>query len=232
MLAMAGPVRSNDFDAILSPLLVDRRVTNPSGRGDKRTIRFNCTATFVDTTPSFVLSRVSIGRLVSIGASIRLQIARLDAKPPKRLATHRSPSTDVRVEFGLETTTDEDPENISRALGLVPTATLRKGELGAHAGRPSRSMRWKYVVGPRRDLDFGACLEEMLSVIQPRTNEIASLTTHRVEGILSFVGYFSGISPELVLTAEHLDAIRRLGLEVDADLMHSVLVVPESAPST
>jgi hypothetical protein len=59
----------------------------------------------------------------------------------------------------------------------------------------------------------------MLDQLEPRSDAVSSLTRHEFDGVLSLVVYPGPVVPALEITVDQLRLIKRLGLEVDVDLI-------------
>jgi len=214
-LAYIGPTHSYDFDGLLTQLLADGRLLATLSDDARSPVRFECVGLFDESTPSFVLSRVLIGQLVSLGAAVRLSVSRY-AAARGHSGVPEIPET--RVEFNLQSTTQSEPDEISQLLGLTPTATIRVGQIQPIVKLPSPRTAWQLKSKTLRAWNFDPLVHEVLTTLQARADVVASLTRHRFDGILSLVASFSDRSPEVNLTAGDLRLIRTLGLEVDVDL--------------
>jgi hypothetical protein len=197
-------------------LLADERLPANAPEHSAGAMRVEGLGIFDDSTPSFVLGRVTIGRLVSLGASIRLRLSKRVASSVRGAIRAEMPET--QVEFTLQSTALSEPDEISQLLGLTPTMMIRVGQIQPTVKLPSPRTAWQLKSNSLHAWTFDPLVRDLLSTLQLRADAIASLTTHRFDGILSLVGHFADQSPEVNLTAEDLRLIRKLGLEVDVDL--------------
>jgi hypothetical protein len=220
-VAEVGPISSYDFDPLLAQLLAEGDWAQPAGRTAPTMV--NCHGVFDETSPSFSVSRFVLGQLVEFGMSVRLVLTRLPVLSglPVGSGLDVDPSLDppeTEVIFHLETHESRSPEELSHALGLPPTSAIRAGERATPKSRVSPTTRWNFSIGRRPSRNFDDQFRAMIAILRPRAKTIASLTTERWDGVLSFVAYFVDAVPQLELTNQDLRLLRELGLEIDVDL--------------
>jgi hypothetical protein len=214
-LARVGPTATYDVDVVLSELLDDQHLGRHLAAVRGRHVRIECTAVFADTTPSIVLSRLLLGQLVTVNASLALH---LQVLPIPSLEPGGPPTRDEsRVSFTLETGEDRDPNEVTERLSLRPTEVIYVGDRRGTLKRPSSRAAWQLET-TLGSPDLNGQFAQMLSVLVPRAEVIALLTTHQYDGILSLIGSFGGQVPDINLAQEQLAVVRRLGAELDIDL--------------
>jgi len=214
-LAEVGPISSYDFDPLLAQLLAEGDWAQPADRTVPTVV--DCHGVFDETSPSLVVNRFLLGQFVEFGMSIRLVLTRL-AVGTQSEDNLSLGSSQTEVVFGLETHESRSPEELSHALGLPPTSAIRAGERTTPRSRVSPTTRWNFSTGRRPSRNFDDQFRAMIAILRPRAEAIASLTTERWDGVLSFVAYFVDAVPQLELTNQDLRFLRELGLEIDVDL--------------
>lgn len=213
-----GPKATYDFDDVLAELLdrLPKRLPNTAHRG--RRLRIECAGVFADTTPSFVLTRLMIGQLVASGVALKVRLTRI-ASPGFTAAQQSHDDSEARATFCLETGSERDPDEITNILSLQPTRIERAAEPIAGTRQSSRKMEWCLESKRRRVTTLREVVREILGQLEPHVDAVSSLTTHRVDGVLSLVVYLGAHLPDLELSFDQLTLVKRLGVEIDLDLI-------------
>jgi hypothetical protein len=213
-LVRVGPKATYDFDDVLAALL--DRLPTTADLGQR--LRIECAGVFADTTPSFVLTRLMIGQLVASSVSLKVRLTRI-ASPDFTSAQTSHDESEARATFCLETGSDRDPDEITNILSLQPTQIERPAEPTDGTNQSPRKMQWCFESKRRRVETLREVVREILGRLDPHVDAVSSLTTHRVDGVLSLIVYLGAHVPELELSLEQLTLVKRLGAEIDLDLI-------------
>lgn len=218
LLIHVGPHDLWDFQDLVSEVLSSAQLVGRAASARSRP-HVVCSAVFDEETPAFGLSRVQIGQLVGIGASIELVLTRATVGGGGKFSDAGSADIPrLNVEFSLQTHDGVDPSVISQRLGIDPVRAIRSGATEPVTGRISPTTRWKVATGERAVIGFDSLVDEMLGLLYPRRSAVASLIRDSVDGVFSLVGHFSSGPPMLQLTSAQLKRIRDLGAEIDVDI--------------
>jgi len=112
----------------------------------------------------------------------------------------------------------DDPAVITRAMGIEPTKAWVKGEAIANS-RQGKHTHSRWVLQSTRPLaePIEAHFENLLSRLESRHEAVAEVRT-RFEARLVVAAYWYEANPSFRLTADIVQRIATLGLEVDFDL--------------
>jgi hypothetical protein len=112
----------------------------------------------------------------------------------------------------------DDPAIITRAMGIEPTKAWIKGEAIANS-RQGKQTHSRWVLQSTRPLaePIEAHFENLLPRLESRRDAVAEVRT-RFEARLSVAAYWHGANPGFRLTADVVQRVAALGLEVDFDV--------------
>jgi hypothetical protein len=193
--------------------LIDRKEVHLLAR--EAPIRVECIGSMSDSAPAIYLSRLTIGKLVDLHAAFHLALT-LD-EVSMRTATVEPPQ--IRVAFELTSRHSDDVDQISRELDLQATYAVRKGDWQPRVRRRSERTRWQFSLALHDAEDFDHDVGLMLKLLESRLDRVSSLTAHQFDGSLLLFAHFVSRVPTITLTYEQLRLVRRLGLDVGADLI-------------
>lgn len=110
------------------------------------------------------------------------------------------------------------PEEISRRLGVSPSAVHLKGEPLAGGQRFRAANSWEVLSPlPRGAEVLDSYVEALLNLLEPCAAEIHSLASECEVGI-NCVGYYFSANPGFHFSRELLQRLSALGVSVDFDL--------------
>lgn len=112
----------------------------------------------------------------------------------------------------------DDPEMITRALGMPPTAAWVRGESYSDAFPDARRTRSQWMLGSGLPVDaaFRAHCEALLALLEPRRDRLKLLTSRCTVGIVSGRYYHTG-EPDFFVDDALIARFRALGLDIRFD---------------
>ena len=114
---------------------------------------------------------------------------------------------------------DELPlDEISTQLGLQPTESWNRGEVGKYVPICKDSGWCLHSPLPPSTTDLLAHIEAVLDVLRPRAEVIRALSQRYATYLVCTGKYDDTVSPGLFLSRENIALIAALGLAIDADL--------------
>ena len=112
---------------------------------------------------------------------------------------------------------DGDPEQISDLLGLVPTRTWQRGELGV-GGRQREFNNWElHSPLPRTEIFQDSHLAALLDILESERERVLSVIS-KFECGLQGVGYYTNENPGVHMSADLISRTAAFGLSIDFDL--------------
>ena len=112
-----------------------------------------------------------------------------------------------------------DPEEIGSALGLLPSRTVRKGDLISEKAEKRRAESWweLHSTLPRTERFQDAHIANLLEKLMVVKSAVINLGK-RYESGISCVGYYTDCNSGFHLSAELVKRCAELGLSLDFDL--------------
>ena len=109
-------------------------------------------------------------------------------------------------------------EEITQAMGIVPTDSWQKGDPGQYVASRPDSGWCLYSALPRTNTDLMAHIESLLSLLAPRAKAVQELGQRYATYLVCVGSYDETASPGLFIARESIALIASLGLALDADL--------------
>jgi hypothetical protein len=125
-----------------------------------------------------------------------------------------------------------DPELVSRALGVTPTRTARRGEVRRPGAPPVKETYWYWSTTNSNELDGASYLGDILDLLDAHRADLEHLQrSHSLQVVATVNAYVDPATdaiPWVELDHNLLARITRLGIDVVFDFN---LLEPESAGS-
>lgn len=117
----------------------------------------------------------------------------------------------------------DDPEMISRALGIPPTVAWVRGEPYSEAFPDARRTRsqWMLASGLPREAPFREHCEALLCRLEPVRDRLHLLTSRCTVGIVSGTYFHTG-EPDFFVDDTFIMRFRTLGLDIRFDQLPDV----------
>jgi hypothetical protein len=109
-----------------------------------------------------------------------------------------------------------DPEDITRRVGIEPSAAWRKGDLHPRTRMERRFSRWSLESKVPRNEPLEAHIASVLEQLEVNA-EAFSTVAKQYAGCMQLVGYFHERYPGLNFDASLIARISRFGLSIDFD---------------
>lgn len=112
----------------------------------------------------------------------------------------------------------DDPQMITRALGIPPTVAWVRGDAYSEAFPDARRTRsqWMLASGLPREAPFREHCEALLAHLEPLGDRLNRLTTRCTVGVVSG-GYFHTGNPDFFIDEGYIRRFRALGLDIRFD---------------
>ena len=125
---------------------------------------------------------------------------------------------------------DLDPDDVSRATGIEPTSTLRRGELPTSAARrPSLINSWDMAVERPAEIDIEPCLQELVDKLRHAWSVLEQLG-RRFEAFVVISIEPATSLPALAIRPGLVQAIAELGAWIDIGISADIVGDGELRP--
>lgn len=112
-----------------------------------------------------------------------------------------------------------DPDDITEVIGISPSRTWREGEARTPLLRWKKS-GWSLVFGPERSVDLEAQIKRMLDTVEPIQERLRSARDrYNAEADVFCSADIDDRTPAILLGAETLSRLARLGVELGIDIL-------------
>ncbi len=130
--------------------------------------------------------------------------------------------TTMYCAFSLASPDLDEPDEVTRRLGLEPTRTWRKGDKMSLLTLPrEKDTGWEIAVPEVACIDVNVPLRQLLSILTPVAKKIAGVRTDLdLEAEVSCVLFVRGGSPILHFDVTAVQLIASLGAEIDIDIVY------------
>ena len=114
---------------------------------------------------------------------------------------------------------DFDPDEITRAVGVTPTSSWRKGDLHPRTRTERKFSRWALESRIPRKEPLEAHIADVIAQLDQQSESFALVSRER-GGCMQLVSYFHEAYPGLHFDRALVDALARYSLTVDFDFYY------------
>ncbi|UCV09304.1 DUF4279 domain-containing protein [Dechloromonas denitrificans] len=114
---------------------------------------------------------------------------------------------------------DLDPAEITKALGVTPTDSWKKGDVNSRNGCERKFGRWSLYSRLARSEEFEAHIADVLAQLEQNADGFRRVS-EAYEGCMQLVGYFHSYYPGLFFTPQTVQGLAKYKLGVDHDFYY------------